>query len=223
MELLKVLFKLPLTCLNNKKLAANTTKSQGEIFGVMIFFVLLILGFYFYSQYQAVYSVEEQDSVFKAETEILVNSVMEQVKRTEIECFTNRGFSGVDLLQSCVDNTGSAFSEYNISCTNPVHTIEVCEAFTNMINTSLYEFFNGTNGNPAIHSSRPFYLQIIPSSEIRYSHLNKSFDNLEANNLSLNTSSDNYYLRKGYSRISVDLQNIPTNQGKFEFELSFFR
>lgn len=201
----------------------NMNKSQGEIFGVMIFFVLLILGFYFYSQFQAVYSVDEQNSVLQAETEILVESVMQHIKTTEIQCYSNRGLDGVELLQRCVDNTGTAFSEHNISCTTPSYEVEVCQAFTNMINSSLHQLFNGSSSQNPLHSSRAFVFTIIPSNDVRYSHLNKSFDNLDTYNLSLNSSESNYYLKEGYSKISTDFQNIPTNQGRFEFELSFFR
>lgn len=201
----------------------NISSSQGEIFGVMIFFVILILGFYLYSQFQAIYSVDEQNSILETETEILVESVMDHIKTAEIQCFSNRGIDGIDLLQYCVDNTGITLSEYNISCTIPSYEIETCQAFRNLINSSLHQLFNGTSTNSALHSSRPFMFTIIPSNDIRYSHLNRTFTNLAAYNLSLNSSDENYYLREGYSKISTDFQNIPTNQGRFEFELSFFR
>ena len=200
-----------------------TNKTQGEIFGVMIFFVLLILGFYFYSQFQAVYSVDEQNSILETESEILVESVMQHIKTAEIQCYSNRGLSGIELLQRCVDNTGIAFSEHNISCTAPSYEVEACQAFKNLINSSLYQLFNGTSSQNSLHSSRAFLFTIIPSDDVRYFHLNKSFNNLDSYNLSLDSSDENYYLREGYSKISTDFQNIPTNQGRFEFELSFFR
>lgn len=197
-------------------------KSQGEIFGVMLFFVILILGFYLYSEFRAVYSIEEQDSILQSETEILVESVMQHLKTVEIECFRNRRLSGVDLLNFCVDNTGLTESQYTISCTHPPNDVEVCQTFLNSFNHSLHQLFSGVGNQDPIHGLRPFSFRIIPSNDIRYPHLNKSFDNLEQFDLSLNASDPNYYLRQRFSRISSDFQNIPTNQGRFEFELFFY-
>ncbi|MFP4401644.1 MAG: hypothetical protein ACLFPL_00285 [Candidatus Nanoarchaeia archaeon] len=199
-------------------------QSQGEIFGIMIFFVVLTIGFLLYSQFQVVYSQEEQDSILETETQIIVESVVQHLKSTQIQCFENSQLSGVDLLNRCVDNTGLSYSKYNLTCADQGYEIEVCSAFLNTLNSTLLQLFNSTSygDNEPLHSSKVYTLRIIPSNDVRYTHLNKTISNLNEYNLSLNSSDENYYLRRGYSRISADFQNIPTNQGRFELEMSFY-
>lgn len=196
-----------------------TKKSQGEIFGIMIFFVLLVLGFFLYSQFKIVYTAEEQDIILENEYKILVDSTMQHIKNSKISCFNNDEISNIDLLNYCVENTGISFSTYTIDCSPQPYVIETCQTLLNNINASLHELFNGTS---PLHSQKPFEFKIIPNNDVKYSHLNVTLSNLNSFNLSTNSSNPNYYLRKRYSKISSDFENIPTNQGKFEFELSFY-
>lgn len=201
----------------------NNNRSQGEIFGIMIFFVLIIVGFLLYSQFKIIYSVEEQDIILESEYKLLADSVTQQIKNSQIKCFRDSQIDVIELLDYCVENTGLSFDEYTLNCPPPISaSINTCQAFRNVINDSLYAFFNGTSSIPPIHSSKPFTFTVIPSNDIKYSHLNVTFSNLKDFNLSTNPTDSNYYLREGYSRISNDLENIPTNQGSFELEFSFY-
>lgn len=193
--------------------------SQGEIFGIMLFFVLIIIGFLLYSQFKIVYSSEEQDIILENEYKILVESTMQQIKNTQIQCFKDTQISTIDLLDYCVENTGISFSEYEIDCSPQPYIIETCETLVNSINSSLHQLFNGST---PLHSQKPFEFKILPSNSLKYSHLNVTLTNMHYFNLSTNSSDPNYYLRKKYQKISSDFENIPTNQGKFELELSFY-
>ncbi|MFT4244165.1 MAG: hypothetical protein ACMXYB_01775 [Candidatus Woesearchaeota archaeon] len=200
------------------------TKSQGEIFGIMLFFVILILGFLLYSEFRNVFTVQQQDAILISENEIIAQSMIEHLKTLRIECYNSRIMDGTGLLNLCVDNTDLIQKEISITCEkgNPPLELKVCSTFLNLINTSLHSLFNGTSEQNPLHSPKAFALRVIPSNDIRYSHLNVTMDNLQEFELSLNPSDENYYLRKGYSRVSNEFQNIPTNQGRFEFELSFY-
>lgn len=211
--------------LNFKKVIFNdSSKSQGEIFGIMLFFVILILGFFLYSEFRTVFSIQEQDAILISEGEIIAQSMIEHLKTLRIQCYEDRIVDGNRLLNLCVDHTGLTNREHNITCQihNPSVEIEVCSTFLNLMNSSLHILFNGTSDIEPLHSPKAFTLRVIPSNDIRYSHLNVTIDNLHEYDLSLNRSEDNYYLRRGYSRVSSEFQNIPTNQGRFEFELSFY-
>lgn len=188
----------------------------------MIFFVLIVIGFLLYSQFKVIYSVEEQDVILESEYKLLADASMQQIKNLQIECFRDSQVDVIDLLDYCVENTGLSFSEYDLVCSTPSATLHSCEAFRNIINNTLFALFNGTSTLNPIHSSKPFKFTIIPSNDIKYSHLNTSFSNLKYFNLSENSSNSSYYLRKGYAKISNDLESIPTNQGSFELELSFY-
>lgn len=198
------------------------SKSQGEIFGIMLFFVILILGFLLYSEFRTVFTVQQQDAILLSEGEIIAQSMIEHLKTIRIECSEDIITDGRRLLNLCVDHTGLLQREHNTTCHIQNLEIEVCSTFLNVMNSSLYSLFNGTSQSQPLHSSKIFTLRVIPSNEIRYSHLNVTLSNLHDHDLSLNSSESNYYLRRGYSRVSSEFQNIPTNQGGFEFELSFY-
>ncbi|MCH8519537.1 MAG: hypothetical protein LAT82_02175 [Nanoarchaeota archaeon] len=211
--------------LNNKKIKFKfSSKSQGEIFGIMLFFVILVLGFFLYSEFRSVYTVQSQNEILISENEIIAQSMIEHLKTLRVDCYRTRTLDGVRLLNLCVDNTGLTQRSHNITCesTSPSFELEVCSTFLNLMNSSLHLLFNGTTDNEPLHSPKAFTLRVIPSNDIRYSHLNVTMDNLQEYDLSLNISEENYYLRRGYSRVSSEFQNIPTNQGRFEFELSFY-
>ena len=195
----------------------KSKKSQGEIFGIMIFFVLLIIGFLLYSQFKVVYTSQEQDTILQEEYKILVDSTMKTLKEYEIQCFSNSKISTIDLLQYCVDNTGISSFEHQLSCDN--FKINSCKTLLNTVDSLLHTFFNSSS---ALHSQKPFEFTIIPSNEIKYSHLNVTLSNIKYFNISTNSSNSSYYLRQGYSKISSDFENIPTNQGTFELELIFY-
>lgn len=198
-------------------------RSQGEIFGIMIFFVLLIIGFLLYSEFKVLYSVDEQDVILESEYKLLADSVTQQIKNLEIQCFRDSNIDVIELLDYCVDNTGLSYNEYSLTCSvTSTGTIQTCQGFKNIINDSLHTYFNGTSSTPPIHSSKPFTFRVIPNSDVKYSHLNVTFSNLKDFNLSEDVTNPDYYLRKGYNKISNDLENIPTNQGSFEFEFSFY-
>ena len=211
-------------CKNKKIKQINSSKSQGEIFGIMLFFVILILGFLLYSEFRSVFTIQQQDAILISENEIIAQSMIEHLKTLRIECYNSRVMDGTRLLNLCVDNTDLIQKEFLITCEkgDPPIELEVCSTFLDLMNSSLHSLFNGTSEQNPLHSPKAFTLRVIPSNEIRYSHLNVTLDNLHEYELSLNSSDENYYLRRGYSRVSSEFQNIPTNQGRFEFELSFY-
>ncbi len=143
-------------------------KSQGEIFGVAMMFVIILIGFLIYAKYKAALPKDQEEDIRYLKYESLASSTIAAVLQESTGCFVERNRDSVkDLLRYCLIN-GYVGSDPTINCNIDDHikTKYACSYTEEIIGKALDYFF--TEGNIG---TLPYNLTIeVPSNPYSLMH-----------------------------------------------------
>lgn len=197
-------------------------RSQGEIFGIALFFVVIIIGVIVYANFQAIEQSGETEEFEEKQFEILSADSINGLKKMSTNCEVEQNRDALeDVIRYCFDNARSDEDDPIIECEQESGgTVEksACSYSYEILNTSLHNLFN-EDSDEALVAPIPFSLELTnPSFEHEQWH-NRTITNLGDFGLSLNRSKGNFYLDEEYRRNNAGFDVITT--GRREVELTF--
>lgn len=117
-------------------------KSQAEIFGIALVFVVLILGVILYSQWNVLHESEELQDIRKEKYDKLAVSSLESALATDTDCdITRYQNSFENLIKYCLTHWETT-SRPQINCGG--HTEYACTYSLDLLNKTLNGFFNSS-------------------------------------------------------------------------------
>lgn len=198
---------------------AKLKSGQGEIFGVALMFVVIIIGILIYSQIKALTPDREADLEAKAKYELLAQSSLEAILKSSTKCNVD-GSSGTDSIQDLINvclagSYGS--SDVEVVCDD--NTINLCAETTQMLEDVLNGLYSGDD---ALIGNIPFFVEIeLPSDS--YSPLTSrnvtNFGNFTFRDTVI--TSDNYR-KYGFKKASSDLKPWATAQRSIKMTLALY-
>lgn len=140
-------------------------KSQGEIFGIALFFVVIIVGILIYSQIKASDPLRDQDTQKNKKYSVLAESTVYTLLETSTGCsVTGDDDSLKRLIQYCVQESYGTNGCVAITkkCQNGA-TVDVCDYGRKFLEKSLMTLFNSTkesNNASIVGKSIPYKFTI---------------------------------------------------------------
>lgn len=194
-------------------------KSQGEIFGIALLFVIIIIGVLIYGQIQANKPQREVDVKKEAEYSLLAQSTLNSLKKISTGCQVERGDDSLEaLITYCMDFSSNQDDNPQIICNNDEEKLS-CSYAIQIINNSLQNIFH--NQTPVI-GHIPFSIDIF-SPDYGHTVLNGTPNNMNSfissGNQELNLSN---YIQSNYKRVSSGRESIPTQKRAVEIILSLY-
>ena len=179
-------------------------KSQGEIFGVALMFVLIVIGILVYSQVKALDPQRGESSRTEDEYKLLSETSLVTILQTSTGCYVERDEDTVkDLIDACLENS---FTNYDptISCLNG-EDIKPCSRSVEMLETTLYRLFNKTEENDALIGGIPFRLKVdVPDAADRTMIKNITITNFGDFTYRGDKVEESSYRSFGYSKATPD-------------------
>ena len=197
-------------------------KAQGEIFGVALFFVVIIVGIIIYANISALQPDMEEDSFKSKQYEILSSDALNGLKKMSTSCQIEQDKDSLeDLIRYCFSYASGSEDDPVIECQSSdggTETRRACEHSFELLNKSLHNLFDA-NTSEAIVAPIPFSLELSnPDFEHEQWH-NRTITNVGEFGLSLEREDDNFYLRQNYQRKNAGFDVITT--GRRDVELNF--
>ncbi len=167
-------------------------KSQGEIFGVALFFILIVMGILIYSKFAT--NVDDSQLNEKQKIyEILATNGIISIMKSSTGCFVERGQDSVEkLIDYCLEETFFSGNKAIIKCSDNIER-DACIHSKEIINNSLNSLFNtevhGLGPIPFYltiqvpkKTNSPFYdINITNFGEIKYKNLTITLNNYRQN------------------------------------------
>ncbi len=227
----------------------NTTKKgQGEIFGLALVFVVLILGIIIYSQFSLLNPKYEEDSFKEQRYKALAENTILSIKKVSTKCSVQTGKNSLeDLINYCLSYATSNEHDPDITCDDG-DVVNSCEYSFRVLNKTLQSLFE-KNGDGIANAGYPFSLYIEnPNLNHKVWH-NRTITNMHVSDLTetpydyegstrditlyvtnYNFSSisfddrndPKYYLRNGYNRVNAGKDTLTTGRVNLEFSLDFY-
>ena len=204
-------------------------KTQGEIFGVALMFVLIVLGLIIYSQVKSLDPQREELSQQEEEYKILAQTTLNTLMKSSSGCVTRGDEDSVkNLINLCIDNSHNN-GDTNVQCDNGPKM--ACEYAKELIKEKLDRFFNTTKSsstpsdeiNPLI-GEIPFYISFeLPEEQSftllhGFNYSNHKTFHKNAEELSFEDSEKE--LRKlGYKRAPSGLYTWATSKRELNINL----
>lgn len=195
-------------------------KSQGEIFGIALMFVVLIIGFFVYAKIQSVRGDRPVDLQQEKEYELLSESTLNTIKKVSTGCTISRDKDSMqDLINYCLEND---YSNYDPEIECDIGTVGACEYAKEIINTTIFKMFFTDENNNASLVSIPFELKIdvLGNSNTRFSNITMS--NFGLYEYKGKIVDDNTRRKLGYKRAPSGLIQWSTAQRNIQFELYLY-
>lgn len=194
--------------------------SQGEIFGLALVFVLIVLGIIIYAQYKALNPSTEKDIILENKYKIISESTLNSILKLSTGCYVERGRDTVkDLVNYCLEGSFSG-SDPLIFCDSYGTDVPACQTALSALNQSLFIMF--TQGGVG---EIPYYLIVdVPRESTSLLSVNShdNFSNFGTISLNGDIVDIDNYRNLGFKRVSSGLKTWPTAQGNVEFELQLF-
>jgi hypothetical protein len=189
---------------------------QGEIFGIALMFVVIVIGVIIFSQIKA-FSQDENTGT-KVKYEILAQSSLETVLKTSSGCNVDGGpgeDSIQDLINVCLARDRGSDSQVECGGTQ----ISVCEYAIILLNKSLYNVFNGSN---ALIADIPFFLDIDLNSDATTILTSQNITNFGDHSYRSIIVNSTNYRDLGYNKASSDLKPWATAQRDIKVVLALY-
>lgn len=120
----------------------NKKKSQGEIFGIALMFVLIVLGLITYSQFKALDPKRDEDSFAQEEYKLLAQTTLNTIMQSSTSCEVERGKDSIkDLINYCLRNSFGG-PDPQIECEQI--TVGACSHVEQKIEQTLQKLFTTT-------------------------------------------------------------------------------
>lgn len=192
-------------------------KSQGEIFGIALMFVVIIIGIIVYSQVKVLNPNRDADLQSEGEYKILAEGTLNTLLDASTGCYVEQGRDSVmDLVNYCLEFSFSK-SDPEFICDNPIGEVKACSHFLSILNNNLNKLFNSEKLGPI-----PFELKVEVPQNPNSVLNNRSITNF--GNITLlqkNITLDNYR-KEGYKRAPSGLKTWATAQRNVNFELYLY-
>jgi hypothetical protein len=138
-------------------------KGQGEIFGIALMFVVIVVGVIIFSQIKAISPDKDLEEVTKTKYRILAQSSLETILKTSSGCNIDGG-SGEDTVKDLINvclarsyGNNDVQAMCDIDDDGFEDTIEICAHSIKLLDDALYNVFNGSD---ALIANIPFFLEI---------------------------------------------------------------
>lgn len=218
--------------------------AQGEIFGLALLFVLLIFGVIIYAQFKALDPEFNEDSLTTTKYKILSENTLSSLKRMSTPCSVQTGKNSLsDLMRYCMEFSRGPQYDPELQCDidgSGVQNVPICSYSFNLLSNSIQELLsnqgdgigmfpfslhiynehlehevwhervitNINDSNYGFTDSSEFHPLLVSSQEISY--------------ISLNSSSPNHYLRKGFNRVNAGKDELTSGRNSLELELNLY-
>ena len=187
-------------------------RAQGEVFGIALFFVVLIIGIIIFATISSMSPDTEVDSFTQRQYSLLATDALNSIKKMSTECEIERGRNSVeDLMRYCFETARSVEDDPLVVCNGDERP--ACEYSLHLINESLHKFFGEDD---ALVVSIPFSLSFDAHFEHEV-YSNTTLTNVEDFDMSLDRSDSDHYLRRGYVRENAGFDIISTRRREVEF------
>lgn len=187
-------------------------RTQGEIFGLALLFVVIVVGIVIYGQIRALSPQREVDVEKEREYKIVAEGTLNTILKLSTGCYVERGRDSVEsLIRYCMEESFGNI-EPVFSCSNGEE--RVCIYANEIIEGYLFSLF----GEEGEVGHIPFSLRINLTSSSTSSFNNQIISNLDEFGEEEGVS----YKRLGLNRVSSGLRTLPTAQRDIEFELYLF-
>ena len=200
-------------------------KSQGEIFGIALLFVIIIIGILVYGKIEALHPHNDANIQQENKYKVLAEGTLGSILKMSTGCDVERNRDEiVDLIDYCIENSREAYSDPSIKCENG-SIVNSCSYALKLINESLFGFLNTSVLGPI-----PFKMSINLDSD-RKSILNTNFTNFGqfkyGNKILVETNPTNdknkiSYLDAGYNRAPSGIRAWATAKRNINFELFLY-
>lgn len=197
-------------------------KSQGEIFGIALIFVLVILGVLFYGKFQTLHNIREsgEDSDASRKHQILSETTLNSLLDMSTGCYVERNRDSLqDLISYCVENSNhlSPLSPGpNITCTSDVGIQASCAYAITLLNDSLNGFFNDSGIGKI-----PFKLVVYMDKSLVGTYMDRNLTNF-GDNFNGRIINESNYRKNRYSRAAPGFRVWPTAKRDVTFELYIY-
>lgn len=200
-------------------------KSQAEIYGVALMFVVVILGVVVYSSWSEKFGQSEskQDLLKKQSYKRLVTNSVYSIMATSTGCiYEGEKDSIFNVIEYCLANSYSGSSyDPQITCMEPSSgfvTRPACELSKDLINRTLLNVFNSSE-----FLNFPYVFRITTPQNSRSVFYNLSFTNFGEFEFRGERVDESNFLRKGFSNmVSNDKDVYETSQGNLEIVLEVY-
>ena len=191
-------------------------RSQGEIFGLALMFVVIIIGIIVYAKIKAINGLDEENIKVEGEYKILAEGTLNTVLKVSTDCYVERNKDSLkDLINFCLANEYSGM-DAQITCDGD--TKDSCGYAKKILNDTMYKLFNSSEGIGNI----PFELKMdIPANnETLLSNITfTNFGDFKYKGQIINNSNRKKFR---YKRAPSGLISWPTAQRAIEFELYLY-
>jgi len=194
----------------------NKKKSQGEIFGIALLFVVIIIGFIVYSQIR---TSDNSNPEIEFKTKLLASSTLSSLLKVSTGCYIERSDDSLQtLISQCIyDTTFRGDIEPEYRCKDGIK--KICDYSKQIINETLTNLFNNSNLKlgPIPYSLTSF---IEKTSRAEFGNL--EFTNFGSLNISNRIITKLNYKKFKYNRVSSGPIIWNTLAGDIEFELFLY-
>lgn len=190
-------------------------RSQGEIFGIALMFVIIIIGILVYAKIKALNPDRNEDLGQENEYKILAEGTLNTILDLSTGCYVERGKDRTrDIINYCL--------EYSFSGTDPIieckgTTIQACKYSINSINTTLQTLFNDSGVGKI-----PFFMSINIPANPNSLLSNKTLTNFGKVQISDTIITEENYRKNNYKRAPSGIKTWATAQRNVEFELYLY-
>lgn len=192
-------------------------RSQGEIFGLALMFVVIIIGIIVYGKISALSDLENEDLQVEGEYKILSEGSLNTILKVSTGCYVERDKDSVkDLINFCLENEYAGEDPY-ISCENN-YEYKACEKVNIILNETLFKLFNSSDGVGNI----PFKLTMDVPANSETLLSNKTFTNFGQFNYKNKILTEDNRRKYAFKRAPSGLISWSTAQRAIEFELYLY-
>jgi hypothetical protein len=195
----------------------NKKKSQGEIFGIALLFVVIIIGFIVYSQIR---TSDNSNPEIEFKTKLLASSTLSSLLKVSTGCYIERSDDSLQtLISQCIyDKTFRSIGNPMYKCENGISK-NICDYSKQIINETLTNLFNNSNLKLGpIPYSLTSFIEKTPRAEFG----NLEFTNFGSLNISNRIITKLNYKKFKYNRVSSGPIIWNTLAGDIEFELFLY-
>lgn len=194
--------------------------SQGEIFGVALLFVVIIIGFLVYVKIKSVSGFENENLKQEGQYKILAEGTLNTLMKGSTGCFVEHNRDSLkDVINFCLENDVYPSYDPEIECDDGFH--DACAYAIQLINESLFYLYNNTESSKGL-ANVPFEMHMdLPSNQNTFLS-NKTFTNFDHfmyRNVVINESNR---MRYGYKRAPSGLISWSTSDRNIQLELYLY-
>ncbi len=200
-------------------------KSQGEIFGIALLFVVIIIGVLIYGKIQALNPDNSVDEVKEAKYKVLAEGTLNSILKMSTGCFIERNNDKlVDLINYCVENSRMTYNDPEVDC-GDLGVKNSCSFAKELIGSTLHGFLDSDVLGPI-----PYKLIVTLPSD-RSDILNENYSNfgefMYGDKILVETNEEGdenkiTYREAGFNRAPSGIRGWSTSKRNIDFELYLY-